>query len=181
MVQEMNPVPRPKGSADLLSDRRRRALALLKSGLSLNEVARRIQCVASSVMRWRNAWRKRGPDALKVGASPGRPLKLKATQRRRLVRLLLKGPLAHGYNTNVWTTARIAEVIRREFGVSYHRAHIGRLMHSLNWSHQKPEKRAVERNEEQIERWKQKEWPRVKKTLHGWVPTSSSPTNPDSC
>jgi transposase len=96
-------VPRPKGSADLLSDRRRRALALLKSGLSLNEVARRIQCVASSVMRWRNAWRRHDANALRVGFSSGRPLKLKAAQRRRLLRLLLKGPLARGYNTNVWT------------------------------------------------------------------------------
>jgi len=156
-------------------------LALLKSGLSLNEVARRIQCVASSVMRWRNAWRRRGAAALRVGSSPGRPLKLKAAQQRRLVRLLLKGSLAHGYNTNVWTTARIAEVIRHAFGVIYHRDHIGRLMHRLNWSHQKPEKRAIERNDEEIERWKQKEWPRVKKTLRGWAPTSSLPTNPDSC
>ena len=174
-------MPRPKGSADLLSDRRRRALELLKSGLSLNEVARRIQCAASSVMRWHNAWRRRGVNALQVGSSPGRPPKLKSDQRRRLLRLLLKGPLAHGYNTNVWTTARIAELIRREFGVSYHRDHVGRLMHSLNWSHQKPEKRAIERDEEEIERWKRKEWPRVKKTPRGWAPTSSSPTNPDSC
>ena len=104
------PVPRPKGSADLIADRRRRALALLKSGLSLNEVARRIQCVASSVMRWRDAWRRCGADALKVGSSPGRPLKLKPAQRRRLMKSLSKGPLAHGYNTNVWTTARIAEL-----------------------------------------------------------------------
>jgi transposase len=174
-------VPRPKGSADLLSDRRRRALTLLKSGLSLNEVARRIQCAASSVMRWHDAWRRRGAEALKVRSSPGRPLKLKPAQRRRLVKVLLKGPLAHGYNTNVWTTARIATVIGSEFGVRYHRDHIGRLMHSLNWSHQKPEKRALERNEEAIEEWKRKDWPRVKKTLHGWVPTSSLPTNPDSC
>ena len=175
------PVPRPKGSADLIADRRRRALALLKSGLSLNEVARRIQCVPSSVMRWRDAWQRRGSDALQVGSSPGRPLKLKSAQRRRLLKSLSKGPLAHGYNTNVWTTARIAELIRREFGVSYHRDHVGRLMHSLQWSHQKPEKRAVERDEEAIEHWKRKDWPRVKKTLLGWVPTSSLPTNRDSC
>src|SRR5437879_13110778 len=104
------PVPRPKGSAELIADRRRRALALLKSCLSLNEVARRIQCVASSVMRWRDAWRRCGADALKVGSSPGRPLKLKPAQRRHLMKSLSKGPLAHGYNTNVWTTARIAEL-----------------------------------------------------------------------
>lgn len=174
-------MPRPKGSADLLSDRRGRALTLLKSGLSLNEVARRIECAASSVMRWRDAWRRRGAEALKVRSSPGRPLKLKPVQRRRLVKVLLKGPLAHGYNTNVWTTARIATVIRSEFGVRYHRDHIGRLMHTLNWSHQKPEKRALERNEKAIEQWKRKDWPRVKKTLRGWAPTSSLPTNPDSC
>ena len=93
------------------------------------------------------------------------------SQRRRLVRLLLKGPQAHGYRTQLWTTARIAELIRREFGVDYHRDHVGRLMHSLYWSPQKPETRAVERNEEAIERWKRQDWPRVKKTLRGWAPT----------
>jgi len=163
-------MPRLKGSADLLEDRRQRALALLKTGLSFNEVARRIQCAASSVMRWFNAWRRGGAKALKVRSSPGRPVKLKPAQQRRLVRLLLKGPLARGYRTNLWTTARIAELVQQEFGVHYHRDHIGRVMHSLNWSHQKPETRAIERDEEAIARWKQKDWPRVKKTPRGWAP-----------
>jgi transposase len=131
-------------------------------------------------MRWFKAWRRGGAKALRVGASPGRPPKLSTAEQRRLVRLLLKGPLAHGYRTNLWTTARIAEVIQREFGVEYHRDHVGRLMHSLKWSHQKPEKRASERDEEAIERWKRQDWPRVKKTLRGWAPISSSPTNRDS-
>jgi transposase len=172
---------RPKGSADLLEDRRQRALALLKVGLSFNEVGRRIRCAASSAMRWFNTWRRGGDEALKVRSSPGRPVKLGRVQLRRLVRLLLKGPLAYGYRTNLWTTARIAEVIQREFGVHYHRDHIGRLMHRLDWSHQKPETRAIERDEKAIARWKQKDWPRVKKTPRGWAPISSSPTNPDSC
>jgi len=174
-------MPRLKGSADLLEDRRRRALTLCDKGLSLNEVGRRIQCAASSVLRWLRARRRGGTDALRVRSSPGRPLKLGPTQRRRLVRLLLKGPIAHGYRTNLWTTARIAVLIEHEFGVHYHRDHIGRLMHSLNWSHQKPERRAVERDEQAIERWKQKDWLRIKKTPRGWAPTSSSSTNPDSC
>lgn len=97
------------------------------------------------------------------------------------MKLLLQGPIAHGYRTNLWTTARIAVLIKREFGVDYHRDHIGRLMHSLNWSHQKPERRALERDEQAIARWKQKDWPRVKKTPRGWAPTSSLPTNPGSC
>ncbi len=76
--------------------------------------------------------------------------------------MLLKGPLARGYRTNLWMTARIAELIEPEFGVHYHRDHIGRLMHSFSWSHQKPETRAIERDEKAIARWKKKDWPREK-------------------
>ena len=161
---------RLKGSADLLEDRRKRALALLDSGYSLNEVGRRIGCHASSVMRWRDCRRRGGTRALRVRCSPGRPLKLDPAKRKRLIDLLLQGPTAQGYRTNLWTTARIAEVIRQKFGVHYHRDHVGRLMHSLQWSPQKPERHALERKEPAIERWKQKDWPRIKKTLRGWVP-----------
>jgi transposase len=114
------PMPRPKGSADLLEDRRRRALALVDSGCSLNEAARRIGCGASSVMRWYQARRRGGEQALCVGFSPGRPPKLRPKQLQRLIRLLLKGPMARGYRTNLWTTARIALLIDEEFGVDYH-------------------------------------------------------------
>ena len=149
-------MPRLKESADLLEDRRKRALALLDAGHSLNEVGRRIGCNASSVMRWRNARRRGGAKALRVRFSPGRPWKLTATQRKRLVRFLLQGPVAHGYRTNLWTTIRIAEIVQRKFGIRYHRAHVGRLMHSLKWTPQKPERRALERDEEKIKRWKQR-------------------------
>ena len=57
--------------------------------------------------------------------------------------------MMHGYRTNLWTTARIAELIR-QFGIQYHRDHVGRLMHSLNWSPQKPERRALERDEKPL-------------------------------
>ena len=165
---------RLKGSADFLSNRRRHALTLLAEKLSLNEVARRIGCAASSVMRWRNAWRRRGEDAFRVRVSPGRPRRLTRPQEHRLVRLLLQGAIANGYRTELWTTQRIAEVIGKSFRIRFHRSHVARLMHRLSWSHQKPERRAVERDDEAIERWKKKKWPRVKKTLAGWVPTSSS-------
>jgi transposase len=101
-------MPRPKGSGDLLEDRRRRALALVDSGCSLNEAARRIGCGASSVMRWYHARRRGGEQALRVRFSPGRPPKLRPKQLQRLIKLLLKGPMARGYHTNLWTTTRIA-------------------------------------------------------------------------
>ena len=167
---------RPKGGAAVLEARRRRALGWLKKGLSLNEVARRVGCAPSSVMRWRDAVRRHGPEGMKVRASPGRPPRLSAAQRRQLVKVLLGGPLAQGYRTDVWTSARVAEVIRKRFRVRYHPDHVGRVLHQLGWSVQKPERRALERDEAAIARWQTHDWPRVKKTPRGWVPTSSSST-----
>src|SRR5947208_14682902 len=106
---------RPKGSAELLSDRRRRALRLLGAKFSLNEVARRIGCAASSVIRWRNAWRRRGTDSLQVRFSPRRPRRLTRRQERRLVRSLIQGAVPNGYRTDFWPTNRLAEVIPRSF------------------------------------------------------------------
>jgi len=71
----------------------------------------------------------------------------------------------------------VADVIAKTFRVRYHRDHVGRLLHALGWSHQKPQKQALERNKTEIRRFIREEWPRVKKTPRGWVPTSSSPTN----
>ena len=171
---------RPKGGAEVLETRRVRALELLKKGLSLHEVARRLGCAPSSVMRWRDAVRREGKKGLKVRPTPGRPPKLDEGQWRALAQVLLAGPLASGYRTDLWTTARVAEVIRARFGVSYHPDHVGRLLHQMGWSAQKPEQRALERDEAKIDRWKRKEWPRVKKTPGGWEPTSSSSMSPGS-
>ena len=145
---------RPRGSAELLEDRRHRALGLLDEGRSLNEVARLLDCAPSSVMRWRDA-----------------------RDRKRLVRLLLQGALNHGYTTELWTTARISRLIWKEFRVRYHRDHVGRLLHGLGWTVQKPERRALERDEERIECWKKQTWPGIKKKPRGWAPTSSSSTS----
>jgi len=131
------PMSRLKGSGDLLEVRRRRALSLLDQGLSLNEVGRQLRCSPSSVMRWRNARRHGGSDALKVRSSPGRPLKLGAADRVHLLHLLLQEPMEQGRRTNRWTTVRIAELVERSFGVRYHPDHVGRMMHRLGWTSQK--------------------------------------------
>lgn len=168
---------RPRGSPQSLEKRRRSVVAFLKQKLSLHEIARRIGCHASSVLRWRNALRSGGQDALKAKPAPGRPPRLAAKQKARLVHLLAEGAMAHGYRTELWTTQRIAELIERRLGVRYHRNHVGKLLHQLGWSHQKPERRALERSETVIAEWKRSVWPRVKKTPQGWRPISSSSTN----
>jgi transposase len=75
--------------------------------------------------------------------------------------------MAWGYGTDLWTTSRVAEVVRREFKVTYHRAQVGRILSDLGWSCQKPERRALERDEAAIARWKRHRWVQVKKTPDG--------------
>jgi transposase len=153
----------------------------LKAGVSITAIARRLGCSHSSVILWRDTVRRRGLTALRAKPAAGRPPKLTAQQRAKLPRLLLRGAPAWGFETALWTTQRIATVIRREFGVRLHRAHVSRVLAALNWSCQKPERRALERDEAAIARWKRSHWPRVKKTRSGGGPTSRLPTNADSC
>src|SRR4030066_281338 len=111
---------RPQGSPKLLEDRRRSVAAFLKQNLSLHEIARRIGCHASSVMRWRNALYSGGQKALKAKPAPGRPPRLTLKQKQQLVRLLIQGAMAHGYRTELWTTQRIADLIERRLGGGTH-------------------------------------------------------------
>nr|NIN95338.1 helix-turn-helix domain-containing protein [Anaerolineae bacterium]NIQ80762.1 helix-turn-helix domain-containing protein [Anaerolineae bacterium] len=144
--------------------RRRRAIALLEAGHCQAEVARRVDAHSSSVKRWWEAYQKNGEGGLAAKPVPGRPSKLTARQRKLLVARLLKGAKANGFSTDLWTCPRIAKVIEDRYGVHYHVDHIPRLMASLGFSAQKPEKQAVERDEERIARWVAKDWTRIKKS-----------------
>ncbi|MFN3421683.1 MAG: winged helix-turn-helix domain-containing protein, partial [Armatimonadota bacterium] len=82
------------------------------------------------------------PQALRAKPHPGRPPRLTKPQRERLVQILLDGPRAAGFATDLWTLARVAQVIEREFGVRYHPGHVWYILRDLGWSPQKPARRA---------------------------------------
>ena len=88
---------------------------------------------------------------------------LASLYRARLEELLLKGPEKLGYETPLWTCARVAHLIEHEFGIEYHRGHVWKVLDDLGWSCQRPVGRARERNEEEIRRWKRVHWPGIKK------------------
>jgi transposase len=96
-----------------------------------------------------------GPKALKRQPAPGALPRLSEQQRAKVPELLKRGAEAHGFRGELWTCERMAIVIRREFGVSYHPAHVSRLLKALRHSLQKPQLRANQRDEEAIERWKE--------------------------
>src|SRR5918911_1417365 len=100
-----------------------------------------------------------GPEPLSPRRSPGHPPKLSAAQKRLIPDFLWHGPEAYGFRGQVWTCARIARVIEEEFGVRYHKDHVGRLLRELRWTPQVPIRRAIQRDEEAIGRWRQAVWP----------------------
>jgi transposase len=136
---------------------------MVQEGQSQAEVTRALGVGSGTVTRWCQAYGSKGDEGLAPKRHPGPKPKLLTYQRELLRKRLLKGPKAHGFSTDLWTCPRIADVIERHYGVHYHVDHIPKLMASLGWSCQKPEKRAIERDEERIAQWVAKDWARIKK------------------
>lgn len=153
---------RPRQTKAQLEQRRRKAVRLLKR-YGVREVARQVGVSPGSVERWKTAYEGGGARALRAKPDPGSAPKLTATQQTQLVELLLDGPRAQGYPTELWTLERVAHVIERTFGVHYHTSGVWRLLGRLGWSCQKPERAARERDEDAIRRWRRVTWPKLRK------------------
>lgn len=155
---------RTPGKPEELECQRLQAVALLEAGHGPSEVARRLGVSSGAVSQWKKVYQQAGREGLKAKPHPGPRPKLTSEQRRELAPLLLKGPLAHGYATDLWTLKRIAEVIETHFGVCYDPSGVWHVLRQMGWSCQKPEDRARERDEEAVARWRQQDWPRLKKS-----------------
>jgi transposase len=143
--------------------RRLRAFELKEQGWKQSEIAEALGVTEGAVSQWMKRAREEGAQALRHKAPPGAPSRLGEDERARLPELLAQGAQAHGFRGEVWTCERVAKVIRREFGVSYHPAHVSRVVRALGLSLQKPQRRAEQRDEEAIDNWKQKKWPSLKR------------------
>jgi transposase len=154
-----------KGPRDLqaLEQRRLEAAKLFAAGVHQAEVARRLRAGPSSVNRWHRVWGAQGEEGLKRKASPGQRSRLSAAQLQQLEQALLAGPAKAGYATELWTAPRVRKLIWDRFRVCYHESHVWLLLRKLGWTCQKPAKRALERDEEAIQTWVKRRWPRLKK------------------
>ena len=174
----------PDGGGLTAADRVRReqvrlaAAELIEAGASDREVARRFRVSRMSANRWRRALAAGGRAALASKGPGGGPCKLTPAQVRELEAVLEAGPAVWGWEDQCWTLARIAEVARRLFGVEYTLAGLDLLLHRIGWSVQIPARRAAERDEAQIARWREETWPVIKGWRRTWAPGWSSKTNP---
>jgi transposase len=141
--------------------RRFRALQLKEQGWFQRHIATALGVTEDAVSRWLVRVRDGGPEALRSRASPGRPPTLSATQKRLIPEFLWHGAEAYGFRGEVWTCGRIAQVIAEEFGVRYHKDHVSRLLRELRWTPQVPIRRAIQRDEDAIQRWRDEVWPEL--------------------
>jgi transposase len=150
-------------ATDWREGRRLRALELKERGWKQTHIADALGVTEGAVSQWMKRAREEGVEGLRHKPPPGATPRLSEYERAKLPELLAQGAQAHGFRGEVWTCERVATAIQREFGVSYHPAHVSRLLKALRQSLQKPQRRANQRDEEAIEHWKEKKWPSLKK------------------
>jgi transposase len=174
----------PDGGGLTAAERARReqvrlaAAGLIEAGASDPEIAKRFRVSRMSANRWRRALAAGGKQALASKGAGGARCKLTPAQVRELEAVLEAGPAAWGWKDQCWTLARIGELVYERFKVDYTLAGLDLLLHRLGWSVQVPARRAAERDEGKIARWREETWPVVKRPRRTWVPGWSSKTSP---
>ncbi len=143
--------------------RRLRAWQLDQVGWKQKDIADALGVTEGAVSQWMKKAKAGGAKALRHQPPPGPQSKLTEAQRAQLPDLLAKGAEHYGFRGEVWTTARVALLVKEQFGVKYHPAHCSRLLRAIKHSQQKPVELATQRNEQAIKTWKQERWPALKK------------------
>ena len=134
-------------------------MQLKQAGWYQRDIAEALDVSEVTVSRWLARARDGGIEALLDHPAPGRPAELSPAQRALIPEFLWPGPEAYGFRGRVWTCARVAKVIEQEFGVAYHKGHVARLLKDLHWMPQTPIRRAIQRDEAAVERWRREVWP----------------------
>ena len=150
-------------AADWREERRKRAWKLKEEGWQQKDIAIALGVSEGGVSQWLKRGREGGVEALNAHPPKGMTPRLTTEQKMQIPELLAKGAEAYGFRGDVWTASRVSEVIRRTFGVRYHRDHVGKLIREAGWSRQKPVERASQRDEEAIKQWYEERWPQIKK------------------
>jgi len=157
------------GFKEELERRRRLGVSHVMAGYRQATVARFLGVHRSSVCRWMKAYRRRG-DAALAGRDPcGRPPKLSRRQERQVLGWFRHSPTSFGFPTELWTAARVAQVIYRKWRIRFHPRYLNQWLAERRITPQKPRFQAREQDEDEVQRWLREEWPRIKKARRGGV------------
>ena len=152
------------GTAFEQEARRHQVAALLEDGSRTQiEIAEQLGVSHSTVKRVAQALRQGGTAALATRERGGSEPRMTKPQKKELIKLLQRGAIAAGYDSDWWTLKRINNLIAKTFQIEYHWGYIGRLLKQLGWSRQLPKVHSPKRDEAAIEQWRERDWPRIKK------------------
>jgi transposase len=143
--------------------RRLRAWQLSHQGWGVRAIAEALGASPAAVSNWLARARRSGPEALLARPRSGGPAKLTPDQVRLIADFLWHGPEAYGFRDEVWTCHRVAQVLKEEFGVSYSKGHVSRILKGMGWTPQVPITRALQRDDAAIECWQREVWPRLQR------------------
>ena len=143
--------------------KRVKAGRMLLSGKSCAEAALAVGVARQTVYTWKKLLDEGGIDALRGVPGRGRPAQLDEQQLAAVRAAVLQKPTEHGFGTELWTLKRVGAVIERMHGVRFSQTQVWRILGGLGFSPQKPDKRAIERDEDAVRIWKQRTWPSLKK------------------
>jgi transposase len=153
-----------KPKVDEATKRRIRGGRMLLAGKKPSEVAWAVGVSRQTAYSWKAVIEGGGGiEALRNLSRGGRPGNLSDQDKQWLTQALIDGPTAHGFGTELWTLKRVRILIEKRFGVRFSQVHVWRLLGQLGFSNQKPDKRALERDEQAIQRWRRSRWPALKK------------------
>ena len=159
--------------------KRVKAARLLQAGKPAAQVALAVGVARQTIYTWKRVLDEKGVDGLRAMVNVGRPGQLHSADFKWLDAALREGAQAHGFGTELWTLKRVGDVIKRQFGIKFSDVHIWRLLGSMGFSSQKPERRAIERNEDAVRDWKKRKLPALKKKPSESKESLSSSTNRD--
>ncbi len=155
-------------AVDWREGRRLRAWELHEAGWRQEAIAEALGVTPGAVSQWmRRAREGGGAEALCKRTAPGASSRLTEPQHAQVLAWLREGAEAHGFRGALWTRTRVATLIARQLGIRYHPGHVSRLLQQWGWSPQKPERRARQRDEVAIDRWRTERWPAIKKDGRG--------------
>jgi transposase len=154
---------RSKGNASTLEAIRRRAVASVLAGQTQATVAKTLGLHPVTVAKWMARHRRHGDQGLTAKPAPGRPRFLNSEQDQQVRAWLAQKPTDHGFRTDLWTARRVAELIRRRFGIVFHPDYLRQWLKQRNYSPQRPAKKARQRHDEAIVHWVATDWPRIQK------------------
>jgi transposase len=147
--------------------RRFQAWELSQKGWKQKDIAEALGVSEGAVSQWLKLAGAGGVEALRHRKGGGPKPRLTGEQIEQLPRLLAEGAAAWGFRGDVWTRARVAQVIKQHFGVQFSLSHVGRLLQQIGWSRQKPIERASQRDEEAIAHWRREKWRELQKKPNG--------------